>query len=201
MIVQGVNESKNRLLLDCDGVLADWMTAVNDVIERATGRRISPQECGGWLKLSNLGFSPTERKYIEHELNAPGFVEELAPLPGAVEGVQRVVEATGCHLSIVTAHWDSPTWMYERKKWLKKWGFLKEGRGMVATREKWLVAPGLLVDDKIQNVLDYNAKSVGGHAVLWQTDFNAVDPARKFTQQVGSWDEVLKELQEYVRNN
>lgn len=191
----------NRLLLDCDGVLADWMTAVNDVIEQATGRRITPQECGGWMKLSELGFSATERKFIECELNAPGFVENLEPLPGALEGVRRVVAATGCHLAIVTAQWNSETWMYERKRWLKKHGFLTTGDGFVATSQKWLVAPGLLVDDKIQNVLDYNTKSVGGHAVLWKTDFNAADPARKFTQEIGSWEEVEKEMREYVLRN
>lgn len=191
----------NRLLCDVDGVLANWMDAVNDVIERASGRRITPEECGGWLRLSNLGFSKTEKDFIECELNSPGFVENLAPLPGAIDGLQRVVAETGCQLFIVTAQWDSETWLAERKRWLKKHGILKPGVAFAATREKWGVAPGLLLDDKIQNVLDYNTKAVGGRAVLWKTEFNAVDPARKFTKEVGNWDEVLKEMKDYANRN
>ncbi len=187
----------NRLLCDVDDVLIDWMGAVNDVIERASGRRVTPKECGGWLDFNKQGFTKTELDYIKSELNAPGFTEELRPIPGVLDELKRVVAATDCHLAFVTAPWrSSETWHIERWRWLENNGFLgiRKDTSFVPTKDKWLVGPGLLVDDKIQNVIDYNKYAAGGRAVLWATVWNAVDPMSKKLQTVSTWEQVTNEV-------
>jgi 5'(3')-deoxyribonucleotidase len=191
-----------RLLCDVDGVLANWIEPVLDVIEQASGRRITPHECKGWLKFNALGLDKTEQKYIDSVLKSPGFVEALPVLPGALDGLKQMAKL-GCEIAYVTAPWNSATWMYERQAWLKKHGFkdVSNNTHFVATASKYLVSPGLLVDDKISNVLEYNSKSVGGRAVLWHTEWNAVDPSRKFVQVVSSWQQLYQEVEQYVKRS
>lgn len=189
------------ILLDVDDVLADWMGAVNDVIERATGRRVTPEQCRGWLDFNGQGFTKTELDYIMSELNAPGFTEELRPLPGALEGVTNLIKATGCHVGYVTAPWhSSETWHAERLRWLRDQGFMGMHRhtSFFATKDKWLVGPGVLIDDKVQNIIDYRKYRKDGKSVLWRTIWNDHDPQRPGLRAINTWTEVQKEVEDYV---
>lgn len=180
-----------RILLDIDGLLADWMGAVTQIVEEGTGRVLTPKDVNGWLSLSKLGFSRTEQDYIESVLASRGFCTGLEVLPGAKEGVTALAKM-GEIAYVTSIWWGSETWTYERHTWLKKHGFLAEGQKLVFTKNKELVTGDVFVDDKPENVMAWRAQHPGKLGLLWSTPWNLV--LENSLPRVAGWMQLIEEV-------
>lgn len=141
---------KRRILLDVDGVLADF---VGPVISWANGLRRAgdpPYTRQGitefdLLKAWGIGHMWGE---LDRLVVRPGFCDALDPVPGAREflfDLQQVADVV-----IVTSPWkSSPTWCFERRNWLeKRLGYTGE---VVFTKRKDLVRGDVLIDDAAEH--------------------------------------------------
>lgn len=165
-----------RLLIDCDGVLADFMGAVLPLIERLLGRPFDPTtELTTWDLFEAPAILP-----IAHELraciDAPGFCLDFALLPGGAEGLARVRELTD-DVVCVTSPWStSRTWAHDRTEWLiSKLDFTRDK--IDHSRGKYRIDGDVFVDDHANNVVTWLNWDRRHHhaAVLWAQDYNAND--------------------------
>lgn len=159
-----------RVLLDCDGVLSDFVGAALGVIGEVTGRWYGPSEVTRW-DFGNLFESERESRAVWAELSGPGVAQELEVLPGAVDAVLRLRDA-GHEIYVVTSPMPNcPTWTYERELWLRDHFGIDRGH-IIHTSAKSLVCGDVLVDDNLDNVGGWVAVHRGGAGVLIDAPYN-----------------------------
>ncbi|XP_050764405.1 5'(3')-deoxyribonucleotidase, cytosolic type isoform X2 [Gymnogyps californianus] len=141
-----------RVLVDMDGVLADFEGAVL----RGFGARF-PGEPRVELA-ARRGFSVREQyRCLREDLGAkvasvyeaPGFFLGLDPIPGALEAMQEMVHMQDTEVFICT----SPLRKYEhciveKYKWVEKHLGPEFVERIILTRDKTVVSADLLFDDK-----------------------------------------------------
>lgn len=160
-----------RILLDVDGVLADFVSAACDVLSRLTGRELRVDQLDQWDIMKALGVP----KIIEDEayrwFSAEGFCYSLKPYVGAREMVAEL--QTWADLYAVTAPLDGPHWAFERENWLEA-HFNIPRRRVVSARDKSIVVGDALVDDKLSNLVEWRTRQ-SGMAVFWRNGGNRHD--------------------------
>jgi len=178
---------KPTVLLDCDGVLADFYRAAFDVIEDLTGVRHDISELRSWEIFQSIGDRDLgDRTY--NAMNEPGFcLERVHPLPGAVEGIARIRER--CDLFILTAPFRSGFWLHERLAWLEThMGIPRDS--VVFARQKRLVRGDLFVDDNPHHVRswDRNRRACTGEGFVWDQPYNRLEMTK--LNRMHGWDEL-----------
>jgi 5'(3')-deoxyribonucleotidase len=138
--------TRRRILVDVDGVLADF---VGPVITWANGLRRAgepPFTREGITEFDLLkawGIAHMWGELDRHVIK-PGFCEAIEPYPGAREFLDRLKLVAD--VVIVTSPWkSSPTWCFERRVWLEK--RLGYTGPLVFTKEKHLIKGDMLIDD------------------------------------------------------
>lgn len=158
---------KIRVLLDVDGVIADYAALhVHAVI--AAGVRNIPAEWrpSQWDINKELRLTGSETARVQRLIAAPHVATTLAPFPGAVEAVKRIAAMSDVYF-VTTPTPDSPTWGFDRTEWLKE-KFGKElGEKVVLTAHKYLIPAAYLVDDKVENCRTWEAWNPGCIALRW----------------------------------
>lgn len=176
--------TRPRILLDVDGVLADFLTPALDVIERLTGKAYCAADITTWDIFAVVG-KEWERPFFE-ACNQPGFAASLAVYPGAQEGVARLREVAEVY--IVTSPMNhNPTWTHEREAWL--WGhFQIPSNRIVHTSAKHLCVGDALIDDRPLNIERWNEEHPTGAGLLWDAPWNRTD---KVGVRVRGWSEIV----------
>lgn len=156
------------VLLDCDGVLADFV--------------------GGYLReiTDNIKLTDEEKRAVNDIVREPGFVLNLAVLDGAKAGVKALAKVSD--LYIVTSPWNSRHWAGERQEWLCEHFKDLRLKKIVQTSAKHLVRGDFLVDDKASNCQAHGKAWPGSRPLLWDTIHNRLDTG---IERVSSWDELL----------
>ena len=138
-----------RLLVDLDGVLADWDSNFDKhIIEN-------------WSHLPEMPLTPVRRSFnfydgvspdvadgISAIMNHPGFYAELQPIPGGKQALHAMLEE-GHDVHICTAPWlTNPTCASDKLAWVEE--HIGEGwaKRTVITKDKTLVRGDILIDDK-----------------------------------------------------
>lgn len=192
--------NKKRILLDVDGVLADFTSGVLNVINAHFDTAHKPEHVTRFDIAASLGLSPEQASWFKREIGSHAqFARKLEPYPGAVEGYARL--AAVADVFIVTSPWNSnPTWTHDREWWLKKHFAIPHSR-VVHTSAKFLCAGDHLVDDKTEACVawtDAHDCVIGeghasarrtGYALRWSTLHNRLDEYDGET--VHSWDELI----------
>ena len=161
-------KKKHVILLDCDGVLADFTTIALDLIEQETGRRYTEKEIPRWDIFESMGF-PELWTAFGVKAAQPGFCFGMKPYPKAKAAVKKLSEHYD--VVIVTAPVDAPPWMYERAHWLGE-HFEMSRKKVIFAHEKQLVHGDCFVDDKPANVIAWAEAHPDGVAVLWDHPYN-----------------------------
>ena len=178
--------ARPRVLLDCDGVLCDFVSGFLGVVRDQLGMIYRPEEITEFSLWRALGLSKEEFDLCSLHIHEPGFCESLKPYKGAWDGVARLYGLASVY--VVTSPWNScPTWTYERERWLKFHFNLDHGR-VVHTSAKHLVSGDFLVDDKTSTLEDWQAAHPSGVAVQWITPHNRKDGWTG--RATNSWDEL-----------
>lgn len=179
-----------RILLDCDGVLADFGKGFA-ALAREQGIDYTQPE--GWDVFA--GLSRGERKCLERAVLQPGFCRSLPVAPWAWEMVDGL-RSDGHEVYCVTAFWfDHPTWTAERTAWLEA-NMGIDRRRVVHTHAKALVDGDVFVDDKLAHVKAWADAHPEGRAVLatWCGDVWMSDEDRDWWNTAGSPLELLERV-------
>lgn len=166
------------ILLDCDGVLADFSLGVCEVVKTITGRDFKPDNITEWDFCKALKLAPDEARDVRRALSMSGHVwPNLKPFPAAQEAVKCLYKVANVY--VITSPWNScKTWLHEREAWLDLHFDIPHTR-VIATSAKHLVSGDIFVDDKPGNVEAWHhaqgwTDDHGGEsrAVLWDAPYN-----------------------------
>lgn len=163
-----------RILLDCDGVLADFCAGFLKLVNAQFGTTFVPTDITDYDIAKALRWSP-ERAEEAYALitNCDRFAARLDPMPGAQTGVRRLLELGEVYV-VTSPWWSNETWCHDRTNWLYEHFGIGAGR-VVHTAAKRLVAGDILVDDKTSTCEAWRAAWPQGVAVLWSTPQNRRD--------------------------
>jgi phosphoglycolate phosphatase-like HAD superfamily hydrolase len=165
-----------RIVLDVDGVLADFVSSALRVINEMAQREAlpgydvspyTPDDVRQWEIESLL----PKRFHTElfDRLSAPGFCASIEPYPSAL-AVVDALRATGHDVAIATSPLKgSTTWIAERTAWLQRyWGEIE----IHHTHDKRGVRGDIFVDDKPSHVLDWQNANPMSRAFLLDRPYN-----------------------------
>ncbi len=136
------------ILLDQDGPLADFDTAIHDVLDEA-GYDSSLLRRTRWETTADVRrcFGSHAARIVETARHAPGFYRDLRVVSGAREAVAHLLEA-GCHVVVCTApSLQNETCASEKIAWLAE-HFPELRKSFAVVKDKTLVRGDVLVDDK-----------------------------------------------------
>ncbi len=189
-----------RILVDCDGILSDFVSPALDLIHGHTGDRHLIEEITQWDV-----FAAVKKKEHEHILDTAvehqEFCAKMPLQPGAQEAIERLRELGDVY--IITSPYDARSWVFERTRWLvNHFGFNKKQVANVSA--KFLVPGDVLLDDSDSNLKDWLAEWPTGvttsHqlALLWDRPWNrhANQPG---VNRVHDWDMVVSKVKEHIR--
>lgn len=152
-----------RVLLDCDGVLSDFIGHAIQSSEVLASKGYTSETFPAWNISAVL--DPEEEAELRKEFVKEGWCASMPPRKGARQACHRLREFAEVYF--VTAPYDSPYWMAERSKWLEREMGAQEG-DWVMTHAKHLCVGDIFVDDKLLNVTRWHQYHPDKVAVLWE---------------------------------
>lgn len=178
------------VLLDCDGVLANLIGMNLRVLAHA-GIVRQHDDVTAWDLADCLGLTESERAALKRSWSRPGFCADIPPYPGAAEAVATLREIADVYA--VTAPMSSnPTWMHERREWLKAhMGFVGDS-DIIQTSAKHLVRGDLFVEDKASTLQRWAYAWPNGTPVLWRQRYNDNERAPGRGWHVNHWPVVIR---------
>jgi 5'(3')-deoxyribonucleotidase len=187
---------KRRLsvLLDCDGVLADFVSAALDVLHDLTGRRYDPSSVTTWEVFDSIPEREAQ-EVVYQRMKARGGCLRIPIYESAREGVARLRELAD--VTVVTSPFSgSETWAHEREKWLHQ-HFGIEHRDVIHAHKKFRVHGDVFIDDKPEHLaawVDYWVRSGRDRSVsalLWGTPRTTSESPPLPLRQVDRWSQVI----------
>lgn len=195
-------DARPLLLLDVDGVLADFLTpCLRAAAEVGPLRSVAYPEWDGRTEtfptwgVFDVIDDPEQHEAFLAEWDRIGFALDLEPYPEAQEGVALVRQFA--NLACVTAAprpretrpklWN---WHWERLQWLED-HFNIPLQDVVFASRKDLVLGDVLVDDRASNVRAWAAAHPEGQAILWDQSYNQHEEVPEGVVRTLDWNEVL----------
>lgn len=160
-----------RILVDCDGVLSNFVEALSIALEPRMGRRFAPEEVTQWNIAAALGIP---RDWVEAAMMGPWFVRNMKPMVGAQEAMQQIHKA-GHELVCVTTPGPGWGWINERENWLHQHFREEIGDRIIHTKHKHMVKGDVFIDDKPENVdawMNEHCDYGKGHGILFDAPYN-----------------------------
>lgn len=171
-----------RLLLDCDGVLADFLTPALKILKELTGRTYAPSDFTDWDLFQTVG---PEWKAPFYRACGELSCLTFEPYPASLNAVANL--ATFMDVYVVTAPMQcNVNWLREREEWLARHYGIPAER-VIHTAAKHLVTGDLFIDDKPSNVRDWSRANPHQIGLLWDAPYNQLE--RGLTR-AKSWHDV-----------
>jgi 5'(3')-deoxyribonucleotidase len=158
---------RRRVLLDVDGVIADFLTPAIQVMEEVSGQPLHPEALNDWNLFRNYD-GKTRNKFYE-VFHSKGWCLNLKPYEGALEGVNLL--RTEADVYFVTSPMHGPYWAYERACWLQKYFDAKLDH-IIQTNAKHVCTGRTLVDDKPDHAENWQRANPKSVAILWDRQYN-----------------------------
>jgi 5'(3')-deoxyribonucleotidase len=182
------------VLLDVDGVLADFTSAVLALIYDVTGRRYQAQDVTTWEVFDSIPEKEAQAE-VYRILKGRGGCLGIPVCDEAKEGVARLREVAD--IVIVTSPFSgSETWVHERNEWLYK-HFGIERHDVIHANKKARIHGDVFIDDKPEHVDDWLSYwGARGHGaalgLLWASDRTITEGAH--LMRVNDWSDVMEML-------
>jgi len=178
---------RKQILLDQDGVLADFLSGAIKVLNRAYGRDITleqySKEFGKWGTYDYYGITVEQFwEPIDDEFN---FWMNLEPMPWATK-LYTALAAIG-DVTIVTMPGADPDCGRQKLQWLDYHLGIKHDEVFLGARKYLMAGNGVLIDDYHKNTDAFIEN--GGQAILIPSTWNKFD-----TSFEEIWDIISKQL-------
>lgn len=186
--------TKKRVLLDCDGILANFVDAAIAMINAEFGHSFTPADVTRFDIAGSLGLTPDQASLFKRRIGEiQDFARHLKPYDGAREGVALLRAVADVY--IVTSPWNSnPTWMHDREWWLDKHFGIKHAN-VIHTSAKHVCVGDVFVDDKTEAVVQWKAAHPRGLALRWYTPHNRLDEYEGLVVQ--DWHSLVTMVEEW----
>lgn len=179
-----------RILVDCDGPLADFILLYLELHEQLNGRRHVHADVTDFDFAKCVATKDEDERVWRHIDRSPGLVRNMVMEDGAAQGLIEL-RKLGRVVCVTSPH-TGPTWMHERFAWLIGRGFHK--RDIVMCKDKSHVAGDILIDDKPEHCIEWADENPSGDAILYGMPHNAEWPehANGRVHRRTGWEAVLK---------
>jgi 5'(3')-deoxyribonucleotidase len=175
-----------RILLDCDGVIVDYIGRYLQFLNELRGSSFKHEDVTDWNTKDVLKVTDEEEEKVFERMERNLDFEEL---PGAVDAVKRI--ASVHDVCFVTAPHDTiREWTYARARWLRQRFPLLP---VIHTSRKAYIWGDLFIDDKLANLYWWLKANPHGGALLWAQPWNNVATTLN-VQRTNQWDKVTKAL-------
>jgi 5'(3')-deoxyribonucleotidase len=139
---------KKPVLIDCDGVVCDFISKCLSVINEKNRTNIL-------FESIDKDIRKVCKKYWDKEmddlLESDGFAQTFDMIPGTKEGIEKLKEAGFKIIYLTSPYYGSKTWAHDRLKWLEK--HLRVNRNdVIFARTKQYTSGITLIDDKVENI-------------------------------------------------
>lgn len=168
-----------RLLIDCDGVLSDWLTPALAVVEEMCNAHYVPADFDSWDIFARFAADGHDARALKDAIYGRVDLRDLPVYPGAQEAVAALRERAEVY--VVSSAWDVPG----RIDWLRR-HFDMPHTSLVYAVHKHIVKGDVFVDDHAGNVTTWSAAWPEGRAILYGQPYNA---------SAAGWPEVLAALE------
>lgn len=156
-----------RILVDVDGVLADFVGGALEFINALLGADCVYGDVRHW-EMERL-LPPEMRAAFAWHVQQPGFCRRLRPLRNELHYV-RELQRLGHELVVVTSPWKTcATWIPERTAWVRE--YLGDVE-LHHTHDKASVPGDVLIDDKPSHVQAWQQAHPNGSAYLFVAPYN-----------------------------
>ena len=161
---------KKRVLLDCDGVMSDFISRVIFEVNRDMGTTFTYVQVTEWELYDALDVPKDVAARIDAICRQPGFCASLKPIAGARDGVERLRREYEVYC--VTAPFPkSKFWIDERITWLRDHMWFRDNE-IIPTSAKYMIAGDILIDDKIANLDTWCLEPHAGQPLLFRQPWN-----------------------------
>jgi 5'(3')-deoxyribonucleotidase len=164
---------RKQILLDMDGVLADFLSGAIEALNRDFNRSITidqyAREFGRWETYDYYGI--TIKEFWESIHKTPDFWYNLSPLPWCGQ-MYSVLQELG-EVTIVTSPSEDPDCSAQKQRWLNRHLSVKPDAVFIGSRKHLMAGNGILIDDYYKNVGLFQL--AGGKAILIPSNWNTPD--------------------------
>lgn len=189
--------TRPRILVDVDGVLADFLTPCLQAVEAQTGRSYHPDDVSTWDIMDGLCIDEETSKAIYASMQFEGMCLGMSPYEGARVGVDRL-RSLG-DVWAVTSPFGGTHWMHERDAWLvKHMGFHKDQVLHVRGRAKHAVRGNVLIEDKVSTLREWRASNPYGIPLLFERRYNLGEGWDGLG--ASNWDQILDLVETGLRS-
>ena len=159
-----------NILLDMDGVLADFFTSAVSKLNRETGLNFTVESYAKTGKYEMEEVYGITTKQLWDIVDRDQFWYDLSPMPHAAE-LMNSIRVAGFPIYISSTPTHNPNCVQQKIDWLKK-HFGLDAHDCMFGKHKWLMAkPGaLLIDDLPSNCKAFS--DAGGQAALVPSNWN-----------------------------
>jgi 5'(3')-deoxyribonucleotidase len=187
--------SKPVVLIDCDGVLADFVGQLQAHVKHYLDITVDLRSYDQWDTFSHPAFADCKED-VEGILDKAGFCLSMDVLPGAQDAMKELVAKYDVH--IVTSPWTSnPRWEWERRQWLSQ-HFGIHWKKIISTHAKAQVHGDVFIDDKPMHVNGWQAKWRYGLSILWEQAYNQKDELHRDAHRYHDWDSLLGAVKDWL---
>jgi 5'(3')-deoxyribonucleotidase len=137
--------SESIVLIDCDGVLCDFVGGVIDTLY-FHGFGVLPREklpAHNFVPFIEAELGKEAANFVVEFINSEGFCENLKPFVGAKE----VFEVCPDALVVTAPLKTSPYWMTGRADWLVRLGAKRDNILFVPSKYKYLIDGDIFIED------------------------------------------------------
>lgn len=145
-------ERKLPILVDVDGVVANFCGKVCEIIKETSGREIDTKDIYTDLRVIAKEEWTHE---VERRINEEGFAQTLEPFEDGVKAVKELMKDFNV-MFLTSPYPDSRHWYHDRYLWLKK-HFDITRDDIIFARDKRFVSGITLIDDRPENILDWSS--------------------------------------------
>lgn len=176
--------------LDVDDVVCRCVQGMANEAGTKLGVEISEEDVKTWDFHDTID-APGLKEHIEGRMSEKGWCSSLDVFPGAVEGVQKLMEIS--EVFFITAPFHGEHWMHERRQWLYK-NFGVDRHRVIQCHSKFLVRCNLFVDDKVENLIEWEkyGDAIGVHELgaIWDRPHNRNHPSAENFHRIHSWEQL-----------
>ena len=164
-------EIKN-IILDQDGVLADFTSLAIEKLNAATGKTYTLSEYAEFNEFNmDKVYKITIKRFWQIIESDPEFWSKLKPMPWAYRLITQLEKIAP--ITICTSPSSNPSCFAQKAKWLMNFGF-SSTQLMIGSRKYLLANKGnVLIDDLAKNIAKFT--EAGGKGILIPSNWNHAD--------------------------
>jgi 5'-nucleotidase len=181
-----------RVMIDLDGVLADFNNAVINHFKELGYERsdlfLRTYDISKWYDADN---EEVRQEFVEL-MGTKGFWLSLRLMPGAVDALKEIKKLGHEIYILTTPWWSSPVSLTE------KWGWIKRKLGRVINpceqvlyaTNKSIIDGDILIDDKLKHIQDW--LKLRPFAIVFDWPYNRDSESGSKAYRASNWGEVVE---------